>query len=308
MPFATLDGIKTNYIKQGAGPCLLMMAPRGFESTLQSWDYGKWKEMNAIEALSRHFTIIAYDRRESGQSGGRVEVLTWKVFAQHAKLLLEHLDIEKAFVLGVCMGVGVATQFAVLYPEVCSGLILAHPVGGHRWKLRTHTFFNRHIEYVRQHGLSAVRANAKGKNFMRDPETGPWASSIFNDANFAEGFVTQDVDAYLDIVARSRDALFPDTFVSGVPPQDLMGIDIASSIWPGDDASHSTSAAQQLRELMPRMEYWDLHPSEQTHENMLERIVRFKKLIETTGLPPSPPMPGPEMPSKPTESVRVAAG
>ena len=117
-----------------------MMAPRGFESTLQSWDHGKWKDMNAIEALSKHFTVVAYDRREAGQSGGRVELLTWKVFAQHAKLLLEHLDVERAFVVGVCMGVGVATEFANLYPEACSGLILAHPVGGYRWKLRTHSF------------------------------------------------------------------------------------------------------------------------------------------------------------------------
>ncbi len=148
MPFVTLDGIKTHYVKQGSGPFLLMMAPRGFESTLQSWDHGKWKDMNAIDALSRHFTIVAYDRREAGQSGGRVEVLTWKVFAQHAKLLLEHLDIEKAFVLGVCMGVGVATQFARIYPEACTGLVLAQPVGGHRWQVRTHAFFNRHLEFV----------------------------------------------------------------------------------------------------------------------------------------------------------------
>src|SRR4051812_15412816 len=82
MPFATLDGIRTHYLKQGSGPVLLMMAPRGFESTLQSWEHGKWKDMNAIETLSRHFTVVAYDRREAGQSGGRVEVLTWKVFAQ----------------------------------------------------------------------------------------------------------------------------------------------------------------------------------------------------------------------------------
>jgi pimeloyl-ACP methyl ester carboxylesterase len=300
MPFATLDGIKTHYVKQGSGPVLLMMAPRGFESTLQSWDYGKWKEMKAIESLSRHFTVVAYDRREAGQSGGRVEVLTWKVFAQHAKLLLDHLDVEKAFILGVCMGVGVATQFGGLYPEACAGLILAHPVGGHRWQVRTNTFFNRHIDFIREYGLKAVRDRAQGKNFMRDPETGPWASAIFNEAAFAERFVKQDPDSYMRIVAQTRDALFPDTFVSGPKPQELVALDIASSIWPGDDASHSTSSAQQLRELLPRMEYWDLHPYRQTHENMLERIVAFKNLMEGIGLPPSPPIPGPEMPPKPT--------
>jgi len=76
MPFATLDGIKTHYVKQGSGPPLLIMAPRGFESTLQGSEHGKWNDINVIEALSNHFTVVAYDRREAGQSGGRVELLT----------------------------------------------------------------------------------------------------------------------------------------------------------------------------------------------------------------------------------------
>lgn len=299
MPFAILDGIRTHYVKEGSGPCLLMMAPRAFDSTLQSWDHGKWDDIKPIVALAQHFTVIAYDRREAGQSGGRVEPLTWKVFAQHAKLLIEHLNIEKTFVLGVCMGVGVATQFASLYPEACTALILAQPVGGHRWRNRMHAFFNRHIAYVRQNGLDTVRTRAKGKNFMRDPEAGPWASAIANDGALAERFVKQDIESYLALVEQSRDAMFPDTFVSGPPPDALMAIDTAASIWPGDDASHSTSSAQQLRELMPRMEYWDLHPDKQTQENMLARLLAFKKTVETVGLPPSPPMPGLAMPPLP---------
>jgi pimeloyl-ACP methyl ester carboxylesterase len=299
MPFATLDGIKTHYVKQGSGPPLLMMAPRGFESTLQSWDHGKWDDMKPIQALAKHFTVIAYDRREAGQSGGRVELLTWKVFAQHAKLLIEHLAVERTFVLGVCMGVGVAAEFAGLYPEACSGLILAQPVGGHRWKNRMHQFFNRHIAYARQNGLGAIRSRASGKNFMRDPETGPWATAIANDSGFAERFSKQDLEPYLSLVAASRDAMFPDTFVSGPPPQELTAIDTPASIWPGDDASHAMSSAHQLRELLPRMEYWDLHPDQQTAEDMLARIVDFKKTVETVGLPPSPPMPGPAMPPLP---------
>lgn len=298
MPFATLDGIKTHYVKQGSGPHLLMMAPRGFDSTLQSWDHGKWKEMNAIETLTKHFTVVAYDRRESGESGGRVELLTWKLFAQHAKLLIEHLGIERTFVLGVCMGVGVATQFASLYPETCSGLILAQPVGGHRWKNRMHLFFDRHIAYVREHGLEAVRARAKGKNFMVDPEAGPWASVIASDPVFAERFVKQDVGSYLAAITGSRDAMFPDSFVSGPSADELMTIDTAASIWPGDDASHSTSGAHQLRELLPRMEYWDLHPTKQNAGNMLDKIATFKRVMETNGIPPSPPIASPPMPPK----------
>jgi len=298
MPFATLDGIKTHYITKGSGPHLLMMAPRGFDSTLQSWEHGKWKDMDAIETLSKHFTVIAYDRRESGLSGGRVEVLTWKAYAQHGKLLLEHLGVEKSFVLGVCMGVAVANQFASLYPEACLGTILAQPVGGHRWRNRAHAFFNRHIDYVRERGLDAVRARASGKNFMGDPEGGPWASVLANDPAFADRFVKQNVGDYLATVEASRDGLFPDTFVSGPRPEELLTIDVAASIWPGDDASHSTSGAHQLRELLPRMEYWDLHPSKQTSENMLERMIAFKTAVQAGGLPPSPAIASAAMPPK----------
>lgn len=67
-----------------------------------------------------------------------------------------------------------------------------------------------------------------------------------------------------------------------------MTIDVPASIWPGDDASHSTSSAQQLRELLPRMEYWDLHPDKQTAQEMLARLVEFKNTIETRGLPAEP--------------------
>jgi hypothetical protein len=90
--------------------------------------------------------------------------------------------------------------------------------------------------------------------------------------------------------------MFPDTFVPGRRPEEIMPIDVAASIWPGDDASHSTSSAEQLRELLPRMDYWNLHPDKQTPENMLSRIVDFKEVVEARGLPPSPPMPGPPMP------------
>jgi hypothetical protein len=52
MPFATLDGIKTHCRKQGSGPCLPMIAPRGFESTLQSWEHGKWQGYECAARLS----------------------------------------------------------------------------------------------------------------------------------------------------------------------------------------------------------------------------------------------------------------
>jgi pimeloyl-ACP methyl ester carboxylesterase len=280
MPFATLDGIRTHYFTQGSGPHLLMMAPRGFNSRIESWQGGKWAEMDVFNALAKHFTIVAYDRREAGLSGGRVEVLNWRTFAQHAKLLLEHLGVEKTWVIGPCMGASVAATFGVVYPETCVGLMLPQPVGGYRWVTRLRSYFDRHIAFVREHGLEAVSRRAEGASFQDDPEAGPWARVLFNDAAFASHYVKQDPGRYLEIVAASRDAMFPDSFVSGPSGEDLMGIDIPTLVWSGDDPSHATSAAHQLRELLPRVDYWDLHVSKQTAQGQLEQILRFKKAVE----------------------------
>ncbi len=282
MAYATLDGIKTHYMTQGSGPHLLMMAPRGFNSRIESWDGGKWKEMDVFNALAKHFTIVAYDRREAGLSGGRVEVLTWDTFARHSKLLMEHLGVEKSWVIGPCMGVAVAAQYGVLYPDACIGLMLPQPVGGHRWFTRLRSFFDRHTAFVREHSLQAVvqRALTEGKNFQDDPEAGPWARPIVNDAGFAARYVKQDVSRYLEIVTASRDAMFPSADVSGPPAEDIMQLDVPCLVWGGDDPSHATSAAQQLRELLPRVSFWDKHVSEQTHEGMLEQILGFKAAVE----------------------------
>jgi len=280
MPFATLDGIRTHYFSQGSGPHLLMMAPRGFNSCIASWKVGKWAEMDALNALAKHFTIIAYDRREAGLSGGRVEPLSWQTYAQHGKLLLEHLGVEKAWVIGPCMGASAAAKFGALYPEACIGLMLPQPVGGHRWYTRLRGFFDRHIAFVRTNGLEAVRERSKGQSFQDDPETGPWGSVLSHDAAFGARYVKQDTGRYLEIVAASRDAMFPDSFVSGATAEELMSIQTPTLVWPGDDPSHATSAAHQMRELLPCVRYWDLHPSQQTAQMQLEQILSFKQAVE----------------------------
>ena len=83
MSTATINGLQVNYLVQGSGPHLLMLAPGGFNSTIESWTRGGvWKEMDALNTLSKSFTVIPYDRREAGISGGRVEKLTWETFAR----------------------------------------------------------------------------------------------------------------------------------------------------------------------------------------------------------------------------------
>jgi pimeloyl-ACP methyl ester carboxylesterase len=279
MPFATLNGLRINYVIQGAGPALLMFAPGGFRSVISRWTAqgGKreWQEIDALATLSRHFTCIAYDRREAGLSGGRVEPLTWDLYVREAKALLDLAGARQAWILGSCMGASLALAFAVRHPAACKGLVLHWPVGGYRWMMKGRTFFQRHIDFVRAAGLPAVAARAaQGENFWLDPEIGPWGSPAAVYPQFASQLVRQDVGEYLQIAEKSRDALFNDTMPSGASGAELMKIEIPAVVLPGDDSSHAYSAALTLKELMPRAELWNVMPPEQNGRNTLEAILR----------------------------------
>ena len=175
MPVAEIDGLEVYYETRGSGAPLLMLAPGGFDSTIDKWlNATAWKEIDALDKLSSEFQIIAYDRRESGRSGGRVEKLSWELYARQAKGLLDFLKIDSAFVLGGCMGCSVALAFAVLFPRATRALLLHWPVGGYRWKATNRRKFAAHASFVRANGLSAVIERAKkGKDFREDSESGP---------------------------------------------------------------------------------------------------------------------------------------
>src|SRR5947209_19493118 len=90
MPTATIDGLEVAYTTRGSGPALLMLAPGGFDATIEKWTTaGVWKGMRPLDTLSAEFVVIAYDRRESGNSAGRVEKLSWALFAEQAQGLLD---------------------------------------------------------------------------------------------------------------------------------------------------------------------------------------------------------------------------
>ncbi|HYK13897.1 MAG TPA: alpha/beta hydrolase [Burkholderiales bacterium] len=265
MPQATINGLKINYAVQGNGPPMIMLSPGGFDSNIDGWSSrSAWKELRPLETLAKEFTMIAYDRREAGQSGGRVEPHTWYIWAAEAVALLDHLKIDQAWVIGGCMGVSVASAIGAHFPERCLGLLMHWPVGGFRWRAKGHLNFNKHIAFARANGLAAVAARAKkAAGFWADPESGPWATVLAQDEAFAVKYVKQGLEQYLAVVAYSRDTVFDDTMPSGATGEQLMAIKLPSFIMSGDDASHATSAAHALRELIPGSVLSPLMPPQQ---------------------------------------------
>jgi pimeloyl-ACP methyl ester carboxylesterase len=278
MPSAIIDGITTRYDLIGSGPPLLMMSPGGFDATIEKWrTQGVYTRLKLLDHLPRHYTCIVYDRRESGESGGRVEHITWAHYVAQAKGLLDHLRIPRAHIMGACMGCSPAMAFGVAHPEMTTGMVLYWPVGGAHYRINGHARVAEHLAYVEQHGLHGVVSMVTGerKTYNQDPRGGFWASVIHGDPVFATDYMRHNVAAYKKMVIATRDTLFDRDTSPGAEPEELFRLEIPALIVPGRDKSHATSAARYLEECLPRAEYWDVAVDDQTEETVPRRIVEF---------------------------------
>ena len=95
------------------------------------------------------------------------------------------------------------------------------------------------------------------------------------DDAFAADYARFDVDRYRDLVHEMAETLFDRDTVPGAPADLLATRAIPALVVPGDDANHATSAARYLAEQLPRAEYWDAPPPEQTHETAPARVLEF---------------------------------
>ena len=278
MPTATIDGIATRYEVLGAGPPLLMYAPGGFNATIETWrTQSVYAKIKLLDHLPKTYTCIVFDRRECGQSGGRVERVMWADYVAQGKGLLDHLGIARAHIMGGCMGCCPVAAFGVAWPAATLSMILFWPVGGAKYRINSHQRFAEHLAFVQQNGLAAVVALVAkdGKPFGADPRGGPWASVLRHDQAFAETYAKLDVERYKLIVAAMARTLLDRDTAPGAEPEDLLRLDIPALIIPGRDPSHATSAARYLEECLPRAEYWDVPVAGQTEETVPARILEF---------------------------------
>ncbi len=255
-----------------------MYSPGGLDATLDKWrTQGIYARIKLLDHLPRRYRCILFDRRESGLSGGRVEAVTWEHYVTQGRGLLAHLNIERAHLMGACMGCCPVLAFAVGHPEIVQSMVLYWPVGGPRYRINSQQRFAQHLDYVEEHSLAEVAALASGsaRSFAEDPRCGPWAAVVRRDRAFAEAYARQDKEQYKHIVARMSRALYDRDTAPGADPQALMRLDIPALVIPGRDASHATSAARYLEECLAGSEYWDVLPEAQTEQSAPARVLEF---------------------------------
>jgi pimeloyl-ACP methyl ester carboxylesterase len=283
VPTTTIDGLTTRYEVRGDGLPLLLFSPGGFDARLENWaTHGVYQRTGLVDRLAQRYRCIVFDRREAGASGGRVERVTWAHYAEQGRGLLDHLGIERAAVLGGCVGASVAAVFATLHPQCTAGMVLYSPAGGARYRMTQHRRFAEHAAFVASHGLGAVveRGQNTTDGFSKDPAVGPWAPVLRSDPAFAQEYAALDPDRYRTVVDGLCRTMFDRDSVPGPEPEDLLALDVPALVVPGQDASHARSAAWFLHECLRGSQLWDVPVAEQTAETAPARVSAFLDALQ----------------------------
>jgi pimeloyl-ACP methyl ester carboxylesterase len=278
MPSVDIDGIATHYEVAGEGPPLLMFSPGGFDASLDKWrELGVYKRLKLLDHLPKKYRCIIFDKRETGTSGGRVERIAWSDYVAQGKGLLDHLKIEKAHIMGGCIGCSSVVAFGIAYPEMTRSMVLYWPAGGAKYRINTHKRFAQHLSYVEEHGMAGVVDLVKStdKSFSQDPRGGPWCVTIRGDEAFAKDYAALNAAKYQILVAGMARGLFDRDSVPGPEPEDMLRQNVPTLVIPGNDPSHATSAACYLEECIPNSEYWDVPVDDQQESNAPARILEF---------------------------------
>ncbi len=96
---------------------------------------GAYWERTARELSRRGYRVVMPDQIGFGKSSKPTSIqYSFQMMAAQTKALLDHLQIEKAEVVGHSMGGMLAARFALMYPAATEKLVLVNPLGLEDWK------------------------------------------------------------------------------------------------------------------------------------------------------------------------------
>lgn len=122
MPVISANGTRIHYQESGKGYPLVLAHGRG--GNYLSW----WQQ---VPEFSRRYRCITFDHRGWGLSVDEND-LGPKAFPDDLRVLLDHLEIESAFLLGHSMGGMTCLRFAIEHPERVSAMVFANTFAGMR--------------------------------------------------------------------------------------------------------------------------------------------------------------------------------
>jgi 3-oxoadipate enol-lactonase len=122
MGHADVNGIKIAYNVCGSGPPLILIM--GYRLSSLAWP------LDFIEGLAERFTVVVFDNRGTGASDKPTIGYEIANMARDVRGLLDHLEIERANILGYSMGGAIAQEFVRQFPERVLAIVLCATMCG----------------------------------------------------------------------------------------------------------------------------------------------------------------------------------
>jgi pimeloyl-ACP methyl ester carboxylesterase len=142
-----VDGGSLYYELAGAGPTVVLI--HGFTLDTRMWD-------DQFLPLAQHYQVLRYDQRGFGRSS-----LPGDEPYSHAedlRVLLDRLQIARAYPVGLSKGGAVALDFALVYPERTPALVLVDTgLRGLAWSAEASARLDLVWQEARTRGIPAAR-------------------------------------------------------------------------------------------------------------------------------------------------------
>lgn len=119
--FVESEGEKIYYQTIGDGPVVVLSHGAGGNHTI-------WYQQ--VPALAAKYRVVTWDQRSFGRSTNHAGKAGPEAFARDLVALLDHLEIERAHLVGQSMGGWTVVRFALDHPQRVRSLVLADTVGG----------------------------------------------------------------------------------------------------------------------------------------------------------------------------------
>ncbi len=121
MPFAPVNGIDLYYETHGEGPTVVFA--HGAGGNHASW----WQQ---VPDIGRHYRCVTFDHRAFGRSHDLPEGPGRKAFADDLIALVDHLGIDRFFLVAQSMGGRTAAGAILRHPDRLRGAVLAGTTAG----------------------------------------------------------------------------------------------------------------------------------------------------------------------------------
>ncbi len=127
MAFFENGDSKIFYEVEGEGTPVLLLAPGGMRSANTLWENMPW---NPRKSLIKKFKLIGMDQRNAGKSEAPISPTDgWSQYTLDQLALLDHLDIEKCHLVGMCIGGPFIAGLLKAAPHRFLSAVMLQPVG-----------------------------------------------------------------------------------------------------------------------------------------------------------------------------------